>query len=386
MKILFPYKGNSVGGSFKSSSILVKGLREKGYEPIIALHERGEVEIYLNNEEPNLNYLLLDLPVRSLFYFSYSFKGIFFFIKNMLLYFMYSLKLSRYLIKNNIDIVHTNDPVTHFSWLLACFFSRKPHVLHVRTAGLPKIIIKFIRWGVRPRIIVVSKFVKKKLIESKLDVSDVNVIYNPFVFPDTISKEQAKRKLFEKFGFDEDSFVVGCFGNFIKRKHPDVFAEVFCELKKLKPDCKIVFIWIGQLKEKELLAKVKKSVKRHINISFFICDFMPDIDYVIAGCDMVFNPARDEPYGRTFIEAMLLKTPIVAFDSGGNKEIIKDGFNGILCNYLDIQESLNAIIKIMIEEEFVKRITDEGYSFAQKRHHRNGHTMKIEEVYHKLLE
>ena len=48
----------------------------------------------------------------------------------------------------------------------------------------------------------------------------------------------------------------------------------------------------------------------------------------MSGTEILLVPAVREPFGRTLIEAMLLGTPVVATDSGGNREAIVDEMNG----------------------------------------------------------
>src|SRR3546814_14386086 len=50
----------------------------------------------------------------------------------------------------------------------------------------------------------------------------------------------------------------------------------------------------------------------------------------MAACDALIVTAVEEPFGRTLIEAMLLRTPVVAANSGGNPEAIRHGETGLL--------------------------------------------------------
>src|SRR3546814_9556362 len=45
----------------------------------------------------------------------------------------------------------------------------------------------------------------------------------------------------------------------------------------------------------------------------------------MAACDALLVTAVEEPFGRTLIEAMLLRTRVVAANSGGNPEAIRHG-------------------------------------------------------------
>jgi glycosyltransferase involved in cell wall biosynthesis len=50
----------------------------------------------------------------------------------------------------------------------------------------------------------------------------------------------------------------------------------------------------------------------------------------MSAVDALLVPAVNEPFGRTLIEAMLLGTPVIATNHGGNPEAINDGDNGYL--------------------------------------------------------
>ncbi|MCF8266362.1 MAG: glycosyltransferase family 4 protein [Melioribacteraceae bacterium] len=384
LKVLFPYKGDSIGGSFKSSLILIKELQNRNFQIVIALHESGKLANYIDRYEDSIDYIFYKFPVFQPFFIKYDLYGIYYFVINIFKYVIYSIKLSIYLRRARIDIVHSNDPVIHFSWFLACIFSHKHHIIHVRTSGLPKIITKFVKFSFRVKILVVSDYVKRNLALKNLNEDRVTLIYNPFHFP-IPNKGKSNSALRKELGASEETVVIGSFGNFIERKNPDIFAETYLRVKEAIPEKRIIFIWVGQLKESLLLKKVKTIVGESWGKDFYVLDFRPNVDFMIEGCDLLFIPAIDEPYGRTLIEAMLLKTPLIAFNSGGNNEIIENDVNGLLCSMFDIDCSVNAIIRIINDKTFANFITNNGRDWAQKRHNIDIHVNKVVAMYRHII-
>ena len=51
MEVLFPFRGNTVGGSHISAMELIKGLTKQGINPTVAIHEKGPVVELLDREQ-----------------------------------------------------------------------------------------------------------------------------------------------------------------------------------------------------------------------------------------------------------------------------------------------------------------------------------------------
>ena len=71
-----------------------------------------------------------------------------------------------------------------------------------------------------------------------------------------------------------------------------------------------------------------------------ILGFRDDISDLMAISDILLAPAENEGFGRSIIEAMISKVPVVAADSGGHVEIIKNNINGLLCLQIQVYYSL----------------------------------------------
>ena len=66
-----------------------------------------------------------------------------------------------------------------------------------------------------------------------------------------------------------------------------------------------------------------------------------------------------EGYPNALIESITLNTPVVAFNSpGGTHEIIKDGQNGFLVKYKDIDDLKNKLSTILLKKYNFKDLRD----------------------------
>lgn len=72
---------------------------------------------------------------------------------------------------------------------------------------------------------------------------------------------------------------------------------------------------------------------------------------------LLFPIFIDEAFGLVMIEAMACGTPVVAFDRGAVREVIKDGETGFICPVGDLEaltKAVNKIYQMSTEEEYQK--------------------------------
>jgi len=62
-----------------------------------------------------------------------------------------------------------------------------------------------------------------------------------------------------------------------------------------------------------------------------------------SAADVMVVPSIEEAFGKTVIEAMACRTPVVAFDTGGPRDIIEHRVNGYLADELSAEDLANGI-------------------------------------------
>jgi len=181
-----------------------------------------------------------------------------------------------------------------------------------------------------------------------------------------IQEREAVRKV---LGFRPDDFVVICPGTIEHRKGQDLLLDVVPELHSQIPNLKIILVgdpatkWGFDLLNAipgDLLGRTVKHVPA-----------MLDIMNLLYAADLMAFPSRAEALPRTILEAMVMKTPVVASDVDGIPELIDDGVSGLLFPRDDKDGLLKAILRCYLEPDFREKLTkkaSEKYwnSFSRK--------------------
>ena len=347
-KICFPFFGDTLGGSHLSSLLIINNLKKKGINPLIILHKKGKFFSVLKKKKIKFIFYPLN------FFFGSS--------KNKylnLLYILISLPFITYLIyRYKIGIIHSNDMKVHLNWILPTIILKKKFIWHQRTI-LPKSRIVNLLIKCSSKIICISKFVRNS-IPNYLD-HKIKIINNSISIKNKKIKFKFLRKELSK---DPKQKLVGVFGNIQKIKQPEILIEIAEIIKK--NDLNIKICSFGYDKEGLLKHLKKKINEKKLNnyIKFF--NFKYPIEPWILNMNIILASSLSDGFGRTIIEAMFLKKPVIASKAGGHLELIKNNINGILVKKDDSNEYFLAIVKLLKNNVFYKNIVKNGYESCSK--------------------
>ncbi|MGR2736826.1 glycosyltransferase family 4 protein [Billgrantia sp. Q4P2] len=316
LKVLFPYPGDSVGGSHISSLILAQAL--ENYSDIkvqIVLHHQGKLETYLKDMPQSYQFS----PKVNLVSPKNFYKEVTGIVKA-------AWPLRNYLKKNMIDIVHTNDIRMHLTWLLACRLAGCKMVWHQRT---PSKNYKLAFYSLlAAQVLTISKHCLCSL--PKRMAQTAKIIHNPVVcYKEKLSRSEAKKKLLEEVNANPHTVIVGWAANWENRKKPDDLVRVAYYVKN-NTNLSVRFLMFGEARD-PLGSTVNDLIEKLDLLDIVIpMGMKTPIEPYLMGCDLFLATAVNEGLGRTLIEAMICKTPVIATEDGGHKEIIQDGVNGRL--------------------------------------------------------
>ena len=100
-----------------------------------------------------------------------------------------------------------------------------------------------------------------------------------------------------------------------------------------------------------------------------------------SSADVFVSPATgSESFGLVLLEAMATGTPVVAARNEGYSLVIKDGFNGLLCNVEDEIDLANKVIRVMKDRDLRERLIRGGLETA-RRHGWDRIAAEVEEYY-----
>ena len=106
---------------------------------------------------------------------------------------------------------------------------------------------------------------------------------------------------------------------------------------------------------------------RNLKKNVLIKKYEVDKKKIFKNKHILVLPSIYEPFGLVLLEAMRFKIPVISTRSGGPCEIIKQGQNGYLVNYGNVQEMSKKIITLFKDKNRYKSLSNRGYNtFIQK--------------------
>lgn len=167
-------------------------------------------------------------------------------------------------------------------------------------------------------------------------------------------------------------------GTLIKRKYPAEIVPAVCASMVNNQFC---IKYIGRGAEDRRINKFAKI--NGIIDKVHLLGYIPreEVAKVLSESDVFIMISKNEAFGLVYLEAMAQGCLTIASKGEGFDGIIKDGYNGFLCEAGDIDDLTNTIkrIRSMSHEELLK-ISRNAYLTAKSLTDENAARMYIEEI------
>ena len=180
-------------------------------------------------------------------------------------------------------------------------------------------------------VLTVSNWMKNLLIDRKI---------NAKVIPNGVSVSTIKNSdpdIFRKAYHLREDFVLYV-GNAGRVKNADLV------IKAAKKVPETQFVFTGFSMEAESMKKRFGSLPKNILMTGYVKEDM--LYSIYRAARVVVCPSLRESFGRVILESMAAERPIVASNSGGMPELIKNGVDGYLFELQDIEDFINKIRKV----------------------------------------
>ncbi len=347
MRVLHVNTHMDIGGIGQYIVSLTKALKQKRVECFVA-SSGGELEAELVRLD--IRHTRLDMKTK----FEFGPKV-----------FHSASRLARIIENNNIDLIHAHTRVSQVASYLA---SRRTDIPYIATchgyfnAKLSRRL--FDTWGVK--IVAISEAVRAHLEKDfNVDPKRIEVIYNGIDlnrFSNIYSKDQiarAKRSL----GIQRGD-VVGTMGRLSSVKGQKFLIEAMKEVVSRSKETRCLIIGSGR--EEAALIDLSRSLGLEDRVIFTGAAYM-DIPLYLACMDIFVLPSIEEGLGLALLEAMSLGRPCVASATGGIRDIVNDGVNGILTPVGDSGAIAKAILKILSDKDLAKNMSKSSKDFVRGR-------------------
>lgn len=290
-----------------------------------------------------------------------------------------SLRLSKLINKNDLDILVVSQSKLLSLAIISRYICQKRYkkdfaiifYQHMQS----KIIKKdfFHNWVYRQidGAITFTKGMKSDLLETTIiDEKKVNIIpagLNLEKFRPTLNTHE-KFEILNKFNLPKDKFIVGYVARIERHKDQTTLIKSFYEANlpnSILVICGIIADSNYKQELEQLIDKLEKEREGFAGNIYFI-DFTPNANELMRVFDIFMMCSRSETFGLVNIEALASGVPLIATNSGGIPEFIKDGFNGILFTREDENEGSRKLKLLFKDEELRNKLIKNGVEFVSK--------------------
>ena len=207
-----------------------------------------------------------------------------------------------------------------------------------------------------------------------------------FYIPNCCEEEKTQHLLSEDrqhlrtlLGFPHDRFIISCVGSIQKRKGQDLLIKLLPELMAKVPQAMVYFVGPVQSGWGDLLKRETQSGSFNDRVHFL--EERTDALEIIRASDLLLLPARAEAMPRVILEAMALKTPVVASNVNGIPEIVDHDAGGILFSPTRPEEMISAIERLASDSAARKTYAENSF---RKYWHHFSRSKQIDR-YHRLI-
>jgi glycosyltransferase involved in cell wall biosynthesis len=196
-----------------------------------------------------------------------------------------------------------------------------------------------------------------------------------------IERQAARKPVLHEIGEKDDAHLLGYVGTLVARKRPLVFIEAIALLKSLAPHRRCVGLILGPaVDDLEWIARAK-AAELGIDDRVHFLGYRYPSEPWIAALDALFVPSVREPLGRTLVEAMLLGTPVIATDSGGNPEVISDNVTGRIVPADNPRALAEAYLDLANHPVKMAKLRENAKLDARERFGKQRHVAAITSIY-----
>jgi glycosyltransferase involved in cell wall biosynthesis len=243
----------------------------------------------------------------------------------------FAFRLFKVICNEKPDIIHCHSRRggDFFGGLVARCFDI-PAILSRRVDSLEFSFLTRVRNAIFVKVIAISKNIYNILSLSALHL-DKLVMIRSAVDSQRFLIAVKKEEFLKKFDLNKDDFVLATVGQLIPRKDHQFLIDSMVNLRKSYPQIKLIVFGQGQLNEKLKLQVSELELKD----SVILAGFDLELDNYLSHFDILVHPANAEGLGVILMKAGAAGLPVVAFNTGGIPEVIKNGETGLLAEVGD---------------------------------------------------
>jgi glycosyltransferase involved in cell wall biosynthesis len=262
-----------------------------------------------------------------------------------------TVRLASEIRSRRIDIVHTFFPDAGILGTIAAKLGGARVVIGRRDMGYWQTaqyrrVLRFLQ-RFSDAYLVNSQAVRKVVSETEgVDSSRVHVIYNGFFDVPT----ELSRTSMATLGFPEGAKLVGTVANLRQVKRLDRFVEMAAGIR----DRKTCFVIIGVGEQRGAL--IEQARAAGLVDRFRVTHMIRGVSEAVKLFRVGVLTSESEGLSNSLVEYGLAGVPAVAFDVGGNREVIEDHDSGFLVPPYDVGALRQRVEQILTDDSLHARL------------------------------
>lgn len=173
-------------------------------------------------------------------------------------------------------------------------------------------------------------------------------------------------------------------GRFVREKGADVLLHAFAKVVTQLPEARLLLVGDGP--EYERLKGLISQWRLSSSVSLLGQLPRPEMERCFASAWVQVVPSRwAEPFGLAAVDAMMRGTAVIASDSGGLSEIVREGETGFLIPPGNVGALAKALLCLLQNREWAEQMGRAGRQVAVDQFSETTFVDKFVHLYHTLL-
>ena len=250
------------------------------------------------------------------------------------------------------DIIHAHT-YTGVPFATATAASGIPFVQHVHVASESALLLLKPQILLASKVIVVSRFVKRRVIRLGADPDKICVIPNAVATSQQLPRDPLRRRRARAdLGIPLEAHVVLVVARFSPNKRHDIALEAFAAVQAQLRNSYLLLAGEAFPTDRRTLEVLMCEIKkRRLSKHVRFLGFWHDMNQLYAASDVLVLPSEDDPLPMAIMEAMGAGVPVIAARSGGSPEMISNGKSGLLIEPGRTTEFAAAIERVLRDQE-----------------------------------
>jgi glycosyltransferase involved in cell wall biosynthesis len=271
-------------------------------------------------------------------------------------------RLAMVIRRSHISIIHTTDrPRDAAAAVLLARLTGARCLIHVHVAH-GEWMSRLRKWSMRhsDALLAISDFVAASLADSGHPRERTFVVHNAIDI-DGWEPGAGRADIRRELGIPAEAPVVVTVCRLFPEKGPADLIRAVAEVRRVEPEVRLVIVGedldaSGWYRRELGRLVTELALDGHVVFT----GRRSDVARLMAAADVFAMPSFEEPFGLVFLEAMAMRLPVVALDSGGTPEVVEHGRTGLLSRAGDHRQLAANLLALVREPALRTAMGDLG--------------------------